>query len=100
MSTKSWSDLKEENFSEDEIDEIRREAALELVEMELGDLRRELGVTQEELASRMEASQSQLSKIENGEDYYLSTLRRYVEALGAEFEVCANIDGRRISISI
>lgn len=100
MSTKSWSELKDENFTDEQIDEIRRDAALELVEMELGDLRRELGVTQEELASRMDASQSQLSKIENGEDYYLSTLRRYIEALGATFEVCANIEGRRISISV
>lgn len=48
----------------------------------------------------MEASQSQLSKIENGEDFYLSTLRRYIEALGANLEVGANIDGKRIAILV
>ena len=43
-------------------------------------------------------TQSHVSKIENEGDVQLSTLRRYVEALGAELEVAIVKDGRRYGI--
>jgi DNA-binding XRE family transcriptional regulator len=46
--------------------------------------RRAAGLTQGALASRLDISQAEVSRLENEEDrnYRIETLRRYVEALG------------------
>jgi transcriptional regulator with XRE-family HTH domain len=93
MGSKTWDDLKRKQFTEDERERIRFEAAIELAELRLGELRQKLGVTQAELAERMEAAQPHLSKIENSEDFYLSTLKRYIQALGGRLELRAVFDG-------
>jgi len=89
MNPKTWTQLKREHFSEEEIQRIRLEAALELAELRLGELRQKLGVTQAELAKRMKVAQPYLSKIENSDDFYLSTLHRYIQALGGRVELRA-----------
>ncbi|MFH1446357.1 MAG: helix-turn-helix domain-containing protein [Chloroflexota bacterium] len=43
--------------------------------------------TQVALASRMNISQSDLSKLERRQDIRLSTLKAYVKALGGNFEI-------------
>lgn len=88
----SHDDLMEEMYSEEEREELRFDAAFEMAEMELGELREQRGLTQSEVAERMQTAQPRLSQIENSEDYYLSTLRRYIEALGGELEVCVSFD--------
>ncbi|MGI8517894.1 MAG: helix-turn-helix domain-containing protein [Acidimicrobiia bacterium] len=55
----------------------------------LGELRRYLGITQTELASRLHISQSDLSKLERRADWRLSTVRRYVAALGGDLRLKA-----------
>jgi DNA-binding XRE family transcriptional regulator len=56
----------------------------------LRDLRRELDLTQAEIADRLGVSQENVSQIERGEsDIRVSTLTRYVEALGGKLEVRA-----------
>ncbi len=67
--------------------------------MDLRALREAVGLTQEELARKVEVTQSQLSKLERREDHRLSTLRRYVEALGGEIEIVALIEGKKIRLS-
>jgi len=50
--------------------------------------REEMGVTQEELASKLKTKKSAISRIENhAEDIRLSTLNRYAEALGKRLQV-------------
>jgi predicted transcriptional regulator len=56
-------------------------------------------MTQSELAELMDTQQPQLSKMESQSDFLLSTLRRYVEALGGDLEVTAVFDGTRIRLS-
>jgi len=56
-------------------------------------------VTQEELAAKVEITQSQLSKMERREDHRISTLRRYVKAMGGELEVIAVVHGKRIKLA-
>jgi hypothetical protein len=41
-----------------------------------------------------------VSQLENQSDLYLSTLKRYIEALGGELEVAAVFDGERIEIGV
>ena len=56
---------------------------------ELRRLRLLSGLTQEQLAGRMDVQQAAVSKIEKGGDIYFSTVQRYVEALGASLRVDA-----------
>ncbi|WCJ65059.1 helix-turn-helix domain-containing protein [Agrobacterium tumefaciens] len=47
------------------------------------------GMTQAEMASRMNVQQAAISKLEKGGEVHLSTVKRYVEALGASLRVDA-----------
>ena len=55
---------------------------------ELARKRRELGLSQTEVAARMGTSQSAVARLESGDaDIRLSTLERYAAALGHQLEV-------------
>ena len=98
MATQRWADIKAKRFSAEKVAEIRRQADADVLEMNLRALRETVGLTQEELAARAEMTQSELSRVEKREDHLLSTLRRYVHALGGEIEVTAVLDGKRIAL--
>jgi transcriptional regulator with XRE-family HTH domain len=66
--------------------------------MDLKGVRLLLGKTQVEVATALKMSQGQVSETERREDLLLSTLRRYVEALGGELEVIANFGDKRIKL--
>lgn len=68
------------------IDEIKD--AMETA-MDLGQLRQGRGLSQSDVAHRLQVSQTRVSKIEREDDLYLSTLRRYVEAMGGRLEMRA-----------
>jgi hypothetical protein len=53
------------------------------------------GKNQVELAAALEKAQGEISKIENREDWLLSTVRNYIEALGGELEVVARF-GKKV----
>ena len=74
---------------------IRRRAD-ELIaeELTLRQLREALGLTQDEMADRLEIGQDTVSRFERREDVRLSTLRSYVEALGGELRVTATFPDR------
>lgn len=99
MAPKNWKDIRSQKFSPDELRQIDQEVEGELLEMDLRALREAVGLTQEELAKRVEITQSQLSKLERRDDHRLSTLRRYVEALGGTLEISAIVDGKRIKLA-
>lgn len=96
---RKWSDIRAQKFTPEELRQIDQEIESELLEMDLRALREAVGLTQGELAQRVEITQSQLSKMERREDHRISTLRRYVEALGGSLEICAVIDGKRIKLA-
>ena len=54
----------------------------------LRQLRKEAGVTQEELAEKLDTKKSVISRIENhAEDIRLSTLNKYAESLGRSLKI-------------
>lgn len=54
----------------------------------LRQLRKESGITQEELAKKLNTKKSVISRIENhAEDIRLSTLNRYAETLGRSLKI-------------
>lgn len=61
-----------------------------LVGPELRRLRLLAGLTQGQIAERMDVQQAAISKIEKGGEIYLSTVQRYVEALGASLRLNAH----------
>ncbi len=97
MAVTRWKDLKHK-MSPARREQLRREAEAELLEMDLKAMRETLGKTQVDVATVLDVSQGQVSETENREDHRLSTLRRYVEALGGELEVIANFGDRRIRL--
>ncbi len=98
MKTKSWRDIRARKFSPQKLHEIDRAVGAELLEMDLRELREAAGKTQEELAQALEKAQSQISRLEGRSDYRLSTLQRYVAALGGELEVVATFGKRRVRL--
>jgi transcriptional regulator with XRE-family HTH domain len=55
----------------------------------LGEVRRARALTQVELARKLGLAQASVSKVEGQADLYLSTLRRYIEAMGGYLELRA-----------
>ena len=53
----------------------------------LAEFRKAVGITQVKLAGKLNITQENVSRLERRKDMHLSTLRKYVEALGGELEV-------------
>lgn len=62
-----------------------------LAEMPLHELRQALHMSQQRLSEILGLKQSSISKVENQTDMYVSTLRSYIEALGGELQIVANL---------
>ena len=98
MKTKPWREIRAQKFSPQKLEEIDRAVEDELLEMDLKALREAAGKTQEELAEALTKAQSEISRLEGRSDYRLSTLQRYVAALGGELEVVASFGNRRVRL--
>ncbi len=95
----SWQSLKARTMSAESRARVDARVQETLASLPLSDLRRALGITQVELADSLEVGQGSISKLEHQQDMYLSTLRRYVEALGGTLHLTAEFpEGRRIEI--
>ena len=65
----------------------------------LAEIRQAVGQTRVELAAKLGQGQASISKIEHAADLYLTTLRKYIEALGGELLLKATFPrGREIII--
>ncbi|HWU65307.1 MAG TPA: helix-turn-helix transcriptional regulator [Ensifer sp.] len=53
----------------------------------LAEVRKEMNVTQREIATRASMTQNTVSKIENAEDILLSSVVRYMHSLGGSVEL-------------
>ena len=70
-----------------------------MAELLLGEIRKQTGVTQEELAASLGIKQPTLSKLESQADMQISTLRRLIEALGGNLELIAHLPDGDVRIS-
>ncbi len=64
----------------------------------LADVRQQHGLPETDVAARLHITQTAVAKIERGElaRSELSTIRRYVEALGGELEIIADFGDERL----
>ena len=68
-------------------------------EMPLQELRRALDLTQQQVAATLGINQVAVSKMEGQTDMYVSTLRRFVEAMGGELRIVAYFPEGTVEIS-
>ena len=67
----------------------------------LGEIRDMRELTQGDIAEALKRSQANVSQVEHRSDLYVSTLRRYVEALGGKLEIAAVFDDNdRVEIAL
>jgi DNA-binding XRE family transcriptional regulator len=96
--TRRWAELKQNNLTEAQLARVETLVSAELVELTLRDLREQAGQTQTDLAAITEMTQAELSRFERRDDHKLSTLRKYVEALGGELEISAVFGNKRVTL--
>jgi DNA-binding XRE family transcriptional regulator len=72
---------------------------LALLQLTLQELRREHKLTQAELADSLDVVQSALSKLENQDDILVSTLSRYIAALGGQLVITAEFPDKKVRLS-
>jgi DNA-binding phage protein len=97
--TRNWKSVRAERLGPPAIARVARQARARVEQLTLQELRRVLAMTQVDVARTAEMTQSELSRLESRGDHRISTLRRYVAALGGELEVAAIFRGRRVKLT-
>lgn len=69
-------------------------------EVELKRLREARGISQEDLANRLGIRQASVSKMERQSDMNISTLRRFVQALGGNLELSIRFPDHTVKLAI
>ncbi|MBL4712294.1 MAG: XRE family transcriptional regulator [Gammaproteobacteria bacterium] len=68
-------------------------------EMELNELRRAIGVSQEVLAEQLNVLQPAIAKLERRTDIRISSLRKMIEAMGGSLEIKAHFPQGDVTIT-
>jgi transcriptional regulator with XRE-family HTH domain len=96
-----WADLRRRGTPEQEAQaRARTEAELAAYGQTLRELRQARAFTQVQLAQSTGTAQNEISRIERRTDLYLSTLLRFVAALGGRLELHAVFEDRRFEIAL
>jgi DNA-binding XRE family transcriptional regulator len=98
MKLHKWNDIRDRRLGPEEKAQVRVRAAALRQELGLRAIRESLGMTQKDLAGKIEVDQGQLSRFERGQDMRVSTLRRYLGALGFDLEIAAVAGNKRFVI--
>lgn len=67
-------------------------------EINPAEVRRALKLSQDEIAQTLQIGQGSVAKIEKRTDMYVSTLRRFIEAMGGELEIVARFPDHAVKI--
>jgi predicted transcriptional regulator len=78
---------------------VASKAAALREEMTLEELRKARAVSQEELAGSLEVGQPAVAKLEKRADIHVSSLRRYIEALGGTLEITARFPEASVTLT-
>jgi predicted transcriptional regulator len=99
VGTRTWKLVKAGRLAPQAMKRVEGRVEAEVHELTLRELRQDLDVTQAELANAADMTQSEMSRLESRADHRVSSLRRYIEALGGEIEITAVIGKRRIKLT-
>jgi len=78
---------------------VEAEADRHMAEMRLREVRNARDLSQAVLAEALDTDQGNVSRLEQQADMYVSTLRRYLEALGGTLEIVAHFPDRDVRIT-
>ncbi len=67
-------------------------------EMALAEVRKAMSLTQEDVAAMLHIKQAALARLENRTDMYISSLRKYIVALGGELDIVARFPDGEVHI--
>ncbi len=70
-----------------------------LKDLALQEIRTAAGLSQQEMAARLEIDQPQVSRLERRPDMFVSTLARYVDAAGGCLVVMADLKGKLVELT-
>ena len=88
-----------EKMTPERRDRIEARARETLREINLRELRQAFALTQEQLAATLKINQAAISKMESQSDMYVSTLRRFLEAMGAQLKIVAEFADGEVVIN-
>ena len=94
-----WRTIREKMDPERQ-EQIRKRTEELLAELPLQELRQARALSQQELAEVLGLNQATVSKLERRTDMYLSSLRRFIEAMGGELEISANFPEGKVRIQL
>ncbi len=77
---------------------IHKKVQESLSKLPLAEVRKARSLTQEQLAEKLAIKQASVSKMESQTDMYISTMRKYIEAMGGELEIIANFPDGSIQV--
>jgi DNA-binding XRE family transcriptional regulator len=98
--TKKFSDLAAPLYADPERRaRIETEKRAILTGLRLAELRAGQGLTQVQVAQRLGTTQETVSRIERADDTQVSTIKRYIEALGGHLELHAVFQDQDIPIT-
>ncbi len=96
----SWKDMRAE-LPLDVQDRLNEKRTRRLAGAALAALRKETGLTQSELAASAQIPQSNVSRTEKSDDMLLSSIGRYMRAIGGSAElVLRGADGKEVHIAL
>lgn len=98
MPRKSWKEIRA-TADPETIKRAEEKTQRMLDEMPLHELRQARQMTQEAIADELGTTQANVSKMERRTDVYISTLRRYVEAMGGDLEITAHFPDGDVRIN-
>ncbi|MET0593537.1 MAG: helix-turn-helix transcriptional regulator [Polyangiaceae bacterium] len=99
MATKTWKSVRDAKLTPAAVERVASRAQARIEELTLQELRQDQAKTQVEVARAAEMTQSELSRLESRGDHRISTLRRYIDALGGKLEITAVFGKRRIKLN-
>jgi len=109
MTAANWRDVKAKargiDPEWDNVDRVARRAQMRAEMLasvsgnQLAEIRKQLGLTQVQLAEAAGLSQARISQIESGKVTNLETLRAYVAGLGGHLDVVARIGNIQLNVA-
>ena len=95
---KKFRDLRTKMSDEAQVRAHKKALAM-MAELPLAELRKARHLSQEQLAAVLEVQQPAVAKLEKKTDMYISTLRRFVEAMGGKLEIKAHFPDGDVTIN-
>jgi predicted transcriptional regulator len=99
LATRTWKSVRDARLTPAAVARVASRAEERVREVTLQELRQDLDMTQVQLARAADMTQSELSRLESRGDHRISTLRRYVDALGGKLEITAVFGKRRVKLT-